>query len=229
MTTATAIDIKMTKNTFEYGASKYFRGNAQNVRLCSFGEKKDPIGPKGYIDVQNSVDPAIVAKRVKYNSMLEIDWSKASKADVEAGGELKVFGLNSNTAASTGYEKVKSAKVVLAGLALDEGPLKDMLNNDAGSARKYLAEEGHDGRIVSEIIIALENDLAEHVSTSASISFAAEGSSGLKVTAKGGKYNTQTFTISPGTTFAYKLCKVKDWNKDKTVINNLETDWKGEG
>ena len=104
-----------------------------------------------------------------------------------------------------------------------------MLNHDAGNARKFLADEGNDGRIVSEIIVALENDLAEHVSTSASISFAPSGSSGLKITAKGGKYDTQTFTISTGTTFAYKLCKVKDWNKDKTQINNLETDWKGIG
>ena len=29
MNTATALDIKMTKYTFEYGASKYFRDNAK--------------------------------------------------------------------------------------------------------------------------------------------------------------------------------------------------------
>jgi hypothetical protein len=29
--------------------------------------------------------------------------------------------------------------------------------------------------------------------------------------------------------FAYKLHKVKDWNKDKTRIENLEADWKGIG
>ncbi len=27
----------------------------------------------------------------------------------------------------------------------------------------------------------------------------------------------------------YKLCAVKAWNKDKTQINNLETDWKDIG
>ena len=228
MQTAMAIDIKMTKYMFAYGASKYFRQNALNIRLGSFGEKKDPIGPQGYIDVQNSVDPDFVAQRVKYNSTMEIDWSKLSAADVEAGGQVKVFGLNSDVAAGVGYEKVKSSKVQLASFAIDEGPLKAMLNHDAGNARKFLADEGHDGRIVSEVIIALEQELAEHVATSTSISFAAQGSSGLKITAKGGKYDTQTMSLTPGTTFAYKLSKVKDWNKDKTVVENLEADWKGD-
>ena len=91
MQTDTAIDIKMTKYTFAYGASKYFRQNVLNIRLCSFGEKKDPIGPQGYIDVQNTVDPDAVAKRVKYNSTMEIDWNKLSAADVEAEGELEAF------------------------------------------------------------------------------------------------------------------------------------------
>jgi len=227
MQTDTAIDIKMTKYTFAYGASKYFRQNVLNIRLCSFGEKKDPIGPQGYIDVQNTVDPDAVAKRVKYNSTMEIDWNKLSAADVDAEGQLKVFGLNSDVATGAGYEKLKSSKVQLASFAIDEGPLKTMLNQDADAARKYLANEGHDGRIVSEVIIALEQELAEHVATSTSVSFAAQGSSALKITAKGGKYNTQTMTLTPGTTFAYKLSKVKDWNKDKTVVLDLEADWKG--
>ena len=79
--------------------------------MCSFGEKKDPIGAKAYIDVQNTVDSDFVAKRVKYNTTLEIDWSKLSKADVEAEGELKVFGLNSETAASAGYERSRAPEV----------------------------------------------------------------------------------------------------------------------
>jgi hypothetical protein len=49
----------------------------------------------------------------------------------------------------------------------------------------------------------------------------------LSVTVTGGKHGSQTVTLSKGTTFAYKLHKVKDWNKGKTQIENLEADYKG--
>jgi hypothetical protein len=44
------------------------------------------------------------------------------------------------------------------------------------------------------------------------------------ITASGGTEGTQTITISKGTTFAYLLFKVKDWNSGKTQILDLEDD-----
>jgi NAD(P)-dependent dehydrogenase (short-subunit alcohol dehydrogenase family) len=106
-------------------------------------------------------------------------------------------------------------------------PTAKRLNKDADGARKFLAEEGHDGRIVSEVWV-VDAELGEHFAaygaTSASVQ--AFGSS-LDVTVTGGKYGSQTITLSPGTTFAYKLHKVKDWNKDKTQIEDMEADYKG--
>ena len=101
-----------------------------------------------------------------------------------------------------------------------------MLNKDANGARNYLADEGNDGRIVSEVWIVLEAELAEHFETSGSLLASAKDSD-LKVTAKGGKHGTQTITLSAGTTFAYKLHKVKKWNKGKTQIEDMEADYKG--
>jgi len=49
----------------------------------------------------------------------------------------------------------------------------------------------------------------------------------MNVTAKGGTHGTQTITLSKGTVFAYKLHKVKDWNKDKTQVLGMEADYKG--
>jgi hypothetical protein len=111
-----------------------------------------------------------------------------------------------------------------------EGPLTTMLNTDADGARNYLADEGNDGRIVSEVWVGMEVALADHFSTYAkgSLSVSAAGGN-AQITVTGGKNGAQTITLSPSTTFAYKLHKVKEWNKDKTHIENMEADYKGMG
>jgi hypothetical protein len=49
----------------------------------------------------------------------------------------------------------------------------------------------------------------------------------LELTASGGTHGSQTVAISGGMTFAYLLHKVKEWNKGKTQIENMEDDRKG--
>jgi len=217
---------KITDDYFEFGVNKYFRGNAHLVEMATYGQKKDPIGPKAYIDPQNKVDRQKLANRVTKGQPVGIDWSETKQTDLEVNGPIKVFGVNLSAAASYSYEKVRSADLQVYNLSISEGPLKTMLNTDADSARKYLADEGNDGRIVSEVWVVMDAVLAEHFDTSSSLSVAASGAD-LNVTAKGGKQGSQTITLAAGTTFAYKLHKVKDWNKGKTQIEDMEADYKG--
>ena len=224
------METKITKHFFEYGTNKYFRGNAHSVDLASYGEKKDPVGAQAHLDVQDQVAVENLSGRVRYNTTAKVDWAQTTKAEVEGAGLLKFFGLNGKAAMALKYEDAKSARLELVNFAIDEGPLKTMLNKDAGAARNFLAEEGNDGRIVSEVWVVVDGELAEHFATSGSISVSANGSGkGLALTAKGGKAGTQTIVLEKGTTFAYKLHKVKDWNKGKTVIEDLEADFKGNG
>ncbi len=220
------MSVKITAHKFEIGSQGYFRGNAHLVELCTFGEKKDPIGAKAYIDPQNKVKREHLVDRVKKGKPVAVDWDRTSKADLEVNGPIPVFGLNLDTAANFSYEKVKSADLQLFSLSIDEGPLKAMLNNDAGGARHFLSEEGRDGRIASEIWVVMEAQLAEQFDTAGSLKVTAKGAD-LDVMASGGKHGTQTITLSKGAVFAYKLHKVKKWNKDKTRIEDLEADYKG--
>lgn len=219
---------KITDNYFKFGTLKYFRGNAHLVEIGTYGEKKDPIGAKAYLDPQNKVKREHLVNRVSKGQPVGVNWSQTTEADLEVNGPIKVFGLNVNVAATYDYKMVSSANLKLYNLSIAEGPLKTMLNEDADGARKYLAKEGNDGRIVSEVWVVMEAELAEHFDTSGSIAVSAKAVD-LNVTAKGGKHGTQTITLSAGTTFAYKLHKVKDWNKDKTKIKDMEADYKGMG
>jgi hypothetical protein len=223
------MELKITDNYFEYGNMKYFRENAQNVQIGTFGEKKDPPGARAYIDPQGKVKAEHLASRVERKSSVGFDWSKTTRAAVEVNGiPVKVFGIDSEVAVAAGYEKVKSGKYKLISFGIDELPLKTVLNRDADGARKFLADEGNDGRIVSEVWVVAEVELAESFDTAGSITFAANGD-GLKVIASGGKHGTHTVHMTPGATFAYKLHKVKDWSNHKSEIDSLEADWKGNG
>jgi hypothetical protein len=218
----------ITEHCFEYGAMKYFRGNAHLVEIGTCGQKHDPPGAKAYLDPYSTVQREHLAGRVDKGKPVGLDWGRTTKAALEANGPVSVFGLNLKAAATFSYEKVKSADLKLYNLSITEKLLKDMLNRDAGSVRQYLADEGQDGRIVSEVWVVMDAELAEHFDTSGSVSAAANGL-GLNITAKGGKHGTQTITLSKGAVFAYKLHKVKDWNKGKTRVENVEADYKGMG
>ena len=220
----------ITKHHFKFGTLKYFRGNAHNIRICSFGQKRDPIGPKAHLDVEGTVKSKHVDSRIKYNGVTDVAWDKTTRAEAEINGVIKFFGLGRKGALTGSYKDAKKAKLKLVNFAVDEGPLKRMLNNDADIARRALADEGKDGRICSEVWVAMEAELAEHFSAygSGSAGVKAAGSS-LEFTASGGRHGSQTISLSEGTTFAYKLHKVTDWSKGKEKIEDMKADFKGMG
>ncbi len=222
---------KITAHAFEFGSTKYFRDNAHIVEMCSTGEKKDPVGSQASLQVNDRVMPTILAKyRVKNNLPAKIDWETTSKTELNAQAVLKFFGLGKSVAAGFTYESGKSAKLELIYVSMDLGPLKEMLNKDAGAARSYLANEGGDARIVNGVWVVVAAELSQHFTAygSASASVQASGSS-ASVSAAGGKSGTQTMILAPGSIFAYSLAKVTHWNKDKTSIEEMDVDDKGWG
>lgn len=219
--------IKITENKFEYNNLGYFRGNAHLVELATYGEKKDPIGAKAYIDPYGKVKREYLnAQRVVKGLPIAVDWSQTSKADFGADVTFNAFGLNWNVFANYGYDKIKEAKLKLYSLSMPIGPMITMLNTDASVARNYLADEGADGRIVSEVWVLMEGALADHFSSSTSLTVG-QRALDLAVTASGGTQGTQTIVLSAGTTFAYGMHKVSDWNSGKTRVEAMEDDKKG--
>lgn len=220
--------IKITKHYFEFGVHKYFRGNAHLLGPGHFGPKKDPLGAKAYVEPAGQVKAEYLDGRMKFNTRVKMDWNSVAKADLEADADLNFLGLGKSGALSFDHAKAKSAKLELVNLSIDEIPLKTMLNTDANVARNFMADDGGDARIVSEIWIAVDAELGEVFATSGSagIGVKAMGST-ASLTIGGSKQGTQTLTLSPGTTFAYKLHKVSKWNKGKTKVEAVEADYKG--
>jgi hypothetical protein len=213
------------KNThFKYGGISYFRCNAEEVRLGSYGEKKTPILKCNYLSVQNHLDAADLKRvGVAMSGPFSITWENYSKADVQGDADLKYFGIDGKAALSGSYAKFKSAEVKLVKFSITEGDMKKVFNEYAPNRRNYMRAEGSDARVVPQVWVAMSAELASQFSSSTSLSLAADGDK-LNLTAEVGTGKSYTITIAPGTTFAYLLYKVKSWNSDKTKITDFEDD-----
>jgi hypothetical protein len=224
---------RVDKHTFVYNGERYFRDKSEDVLMCSYGEKEDPLGTKASLNVTNHVDRNLLKGRVRYVTTADVDWSRQAKVDVEAQGGLKYFVVSGEAGASFSYEKAKSAKLKLAKFVIDEGPLQQMLNTEATGARRFLAQEGRDGRIVSTIWVVVEAKIAESFAASGTktADIEAEVLSAAKVRistkASASAKGRTTIVWEPGTTFAYLMHRVSKWNKDKSRVEELDIDAKG--
>lgn len=222
---ALAADVKVTKSTLVIDSGqRFFRGKATDVALGSYGEKKTPALSNPYLAIEKTLSPKTISKiPVKVTGPISVDWSKVSKTDVEGGvNYLKAGGGKG----SFSVESAKSARLVLVKFSIHEGDLKDLLNKHADDARDYLKKEGNDGRIVSEVYVAMEAELASKVTTGGSVS-ASGSANGLEVSvaASGSSTTTTKVTLPPDTTFAYLLHKVKKWSGKN--VDDMEDDRAG--
>jgi hypothetical protein len=226
-------EARVTKHTFVYNGERYFRDKSEDVLMCSYGEKEDPLGTKASLNVTNHVDRNLLKGKVRYVTTADVEWTRQTRADVETEGRLKYFTAEAAGTATFSYEKAKSGKLKLAKFVIDEGPLKTMLNNEATGAKRFLAQEGQDGRIVSTIWVVVEGRIAESFAAAGTSTGAIEAevlsAAKLRLSVKGsaGVQGTTSIELEEGTTFAYLMHRVQKWNKDKTRIEELDIDAKG--
>lgn len=226
-------ETRVAKHTFVYNGERYFRDKSEDVLICSFGEKEDPLGTKASLNVTNHIQRDLLKGRVRFVTTANIEWERETRADVETEGRLKYFTLGASGTARFSYDKAKSSHLKLAKFVIDEGPLKSLLNNEASGARRFLADEGRDGRIVSTIWVVMEGEIAESFEAAGTSTNAVEAAitsaAKLQLTAKysGGSRGSATIVLEEGTTFAYLMHRVSKWNKDKTRIEELHIDAKG--
>ena len=207
------------------GGQRFFRGKASNVSLGSYGQAKTPVVGHPYLAIEKNVTPGNVSKvPITISGPITIDWTKVSKTDIDASAYtfLKLGGGKGNLTVAT----ASSAKLVLMKFSINEGDLKDILNKHDTAARAYLKSEGADGRIVSEIYVAMEAELANDMQVSGKVS--GNGSvDGIQIemAASGKRTTSSTVTLAPNTTFAYLLHKVTKWTGP--AIDNMEDDRPG--
>ena len=207
--------------------NRYFRRNSPRVEVGSYGEKKTPLTQANYLAVEGHVKFSYLDSKLKKENPGKIDWSRCSKADVEA--DVKTYFDLCGVKLNFTHQKAKEAELELMLIYINEGALKKVLNKDAHKVRQEMKKEGKDARICSSVWVVMSGRLAKRFSTSVDLNASATTAKGLKITAKGGAQweGTETIELTSGTVFAYGLHKVKKWKGDE--IDDLDDDWQSLG
>lgn len=221
---AQAATVTIKDSHFTYGGISYFRCNAEEVKLGSYGQKKSPVLKCNYLEVENTITSSHLPTYVTKTGPYAITWENYNKTDVACSDcSLKYFGISASVAISGSYDSFKSADVQLIKFSISNGNMETLLNNYASTARSSLKSEGSDGRVVQQIWVAMSADLAAQFSSATSLSLKTDNGD-LDITANHSSGKSYTISLAPGTTFAYLMAKVSDWNSGKTKINDLEDD-----
>lgn len=221
--TAEANDPKLTRTAFRYSGKRYFRANAESIRLGSFGEKKTPLTQANYLAVDNNISSANLAKvSVNVAGPFNMTWTNATTAQL--GGSTKFLKMGGAKGTLT-REAATSADLKLVKIFMNEGPLRTLLNQHAGAARNFLSQAGGSGRVVSEVWVVMEAALASQVSTNVSVTANGTANGGIELAY--GSSSTSRLALPPDATFAYLLHKVKSWSNGRTVVSDLEDDQHG--
>lgn len=222
------MSIKIKDRVFKYGGLKYYRAAAHEINLGSYGKKKVPFGKTGHLEVAGRIRPRHLADEPIKVAKVAIDWDRVSEADIGVTGGLTYQGVGINVSHAFTLSRARSARLQLVSFSIAENPLERVLNTEANFVRREMEDEGGDARVVSEVWIAMEAELASDFRTgtmnSADVDY--QGAS-LQVSVGTNNQNRSRVTLEPGTTFAYRLSRVRRWNNDRTRITDMAIDHPG--
>ena len=206
--------------------NRYFRRNAPDVAVGSYGAKKQPATQANYLAVDGNIKYDLLDGKIKKQAPVEVDWARESQADI--GVDVKYYFIAGGTAKFT-HQKAVEAHLKLVRFSIGAGDLENLLNKEANKVRQELKEEGNDARVCTSVWVVMDGKLAEKFNTSATLGVSGTTADGLTITANGGGTwsGSEKIKLSPGTVFAYGLHKVKKWDGDK--VEDLEDDWQSLG
>lgn len=216
MATATVKD-----NHLNFNGVNYFRGNAEEVELGSYGEKRKPLTKMNYLEVKGRIPIPNIAKAK--STVVEIDESKMSKNDFKATVSAIIKGVPVKLTGDAAFKKLTNNELKLVKFSVMNNDLKAALNKSPG-ALNNLENYGKDARIAHQIFVVMDAKLATKYDNDVSVDLTV-GKGPVEATLSGSNASIgeTTVQISAETTFAYLLASI-DWNDKKTKAEDLDDD-----
>jgi hypothetical protein len=202
-----------------FNGIKYFRGNADEIELGSYGKKREPVFGMNYLEVTKNFPPAKL--KIKDAVIVDIDASSLHEADLSVGANFKILGASGAVKASGLLSKFKSAEVKLVKISVNGGDVVDAVNASP-NILQAIDDLGDNARFAHQIFIVAEAKLAQTLTSSGSLSASAEkGDVKIEIAGGGKGSSTTSVVLGEGTTFAYLLLKFKWDNLKKSKRTHI--------
>lgn len=208
----------MGRSGDEFFVSEYpERCNAHLVTLATFGEIAH--GSTRQFDPEGQVPRRMLAglRLCVSPRPTVLPPDSAEFPDCRAG-RIRFLGCGGWADRRLTASRIRAGGRVLVRFALMENDLRHVLNRRAPIARRALASLASGGRIVSAVWIPMEQSVATmlcaRVSRGPLDQVTAAGAS-LDVPLGAG--SPSSLRLSPGTTFAYELSRVAEWNGNRVA------------
>lgn len=219
--------ITIRSNKLVFGGMRYFRRNAMNLSLGSFGEKRTAGLGASYLVEDGELDAEVVG-RVKTRGPFHFNevTNRTGSASLGLRGSLEGLGVSGS--ASLASEKLKSKELSILHISVDEDDLVDRINRNA-EALSDLRHADRNARIVTEawVVISARFDEAFQRSQSFNVT-GARDELALELGGSFGKQRSTRLVLPESMTLAYMLRKI-DWKKRRRQIDDLDLDQAGAG
>lgn len=206
--TAEANFSNVTPSSMKYGVTKYWRKKAEDATLGSVGEKMMPAASKNYF--QKIQDAPSGIYDVTVHDAVTIETQKANAWGVQvAASNGSVAGKGQANGKNDYKGKVTAYKMVID-LGNTPGDLRYETNRHINHLNA-LKELGNKGRLISSVWIFVEGEEEQKSCYSGKLTIFG---SAWKINTKASGCKNTTYTISPGSIFAYEMVKADKWDKE---------------
>ena len=221
-----SFQIEIHANHVKLEGVNFFRANASSLRLGSWGEKKQPLTQQNYLLLEGFVP--VPKLKLRKGITCEITNSRLSEQDI--GLTLTVPGVG-NLSAGAAADQLRTDKLKLVKFEVLPKDMADAANASP-AVIDGLRRVGNDGRLVHQVLVAMDPKSASLYSSASTIDATISGGK-FSLTAHAGGGTSGGTTISfESATFAYLLLKPKwdanqknnwtrivDWDDDQWSLN----------
>ena len=214
-------------NYMNFGGIKYFRSNADEIELGSYGEKRTPLFGANYLEVYKNLP--FNKLKVDDAQIVEIDFTRSSESDFTIKGGLKIAGADVSLSGTQTYNQLRSGELALMKLSVKRGDMVDAINASP-RARDKIDDLGNDVRVCHQVFVVMEANLARSFSSSTNFDVSGEkGDIHIEVSGGHSRSGSTEVTLHEGTVFAYLMLQL-EWDKKSKrkrtkVVNAKDDQW----
>jgi hypothetical protein len=223
----------LNSKRFKFNGRSYFVAGSTAIKIGDGGEKRSPLGKPKTLDPHKAIN----ANKLAYLASDPIDISLTVREAPKLGQILPLNLPGMPVSIELGWQaaskQLTDGDLKVVHLRVDDEVLTEAAN-ETPAMIDGLRDWGHDGRVVDEVFIVVEHDVAQKFNESKTVKVGAGLGDilNLNIGGSGIRAGTTEVSLSPGSVMAYQLVKPV-WKeakkKDRKTISHFRIDQYGTG